>query len=68
LYEVFDSGTGTYPVTIKIVESEDVRTAWPMKVDFDYLVETGKAICEKSGAARVAFDISRRPPATIELF
>jgi len=68
LYEVFDSGTGTYPVTIKIVESEDVRTAWPMRVDFDYLVETGKAICEKSGAARVAFDISRRPPATIELF
>ena len=25
-------------------------------------------LCEKTGAARAAFDISKRPPATIELF
>jgi len=68
LYEVFNSGKGTYPASIKIVESEDVRTAWPMQVDFDYLVEIGKAICERTGASMAGFDIGRRPPATIELF
>ena len=37
-------------------------------IDFDALVTIGRAICEQAGASKVAFDISRRPPATIELF
>jgi GMP synthase (glutamine-hydrolysing) len=68
LYQVFDSGDSGYPSGIKIVESEDVRTARPMEVDFGYLVEIGKAVCDRAGASKAAYDISRRPPATIELF
>lgn len=68
LYQVYDSGKKGYTVSIKVVESEDVRTAWPMDMDFNYLVKMGKEVCEKSGASMAAFDISKRPPATIELF
>lgn len=68
LYEVFDSGRDGYPVGIKIVDSEDVRTARPLDVDFGALARIGEAVCERAGAARAAYDISRRPPATIELF
>lgn len=68
LYEVFDSDRDGYPAAIKIVVSDDVRTAQPMAVDFDTLAAMGKTIGERAGAARVAFDISRRPRATIELF
>lgn len=68
LYEVADSGRAGYPAAIKIVESDDVRTARPLGLDFDALERIGRAICERAGASKVAFDISRRPPATIELF
>jgi len=68
LYEVFDSGRSGYPVSIKIVESDDVRTARPLALDFDVLARMGEEICHRAGASKVAFDISRRPPATIELF
>jgi len=68
LYEVADSDRAGYPAAIKIVESDDVRTARPFGLDFDALVTIGRAICEQAGASKVAFDISRRPPATIELF
>jgi len=68
LYEVYDSGRDGSPAGIKIVESDDVRTARPLAFDFDVLGRMGQAICERAGASRVAFDISLRPPATIELF
>jgi GMP synthase (glutamine-hydrolysing) len=68
LYEVFDSGRSGHPSAIKVVESDDVRTAHPMALDFDVLVRIGEQICDNAGAAKVAFDISNRPPATIELF
>jgi hypothetical protein len=68
LYQVYDSGRSGYPAGIKIVESDDVRTARPLALGFDALVRMGEAVCERSGASKAAFDISRRPPATIELF
>jgi GMP synthase PP-ATPase subunit len=68
LYEVFDSGRGGYPSAIKVVESDDVRTARPLALDFGVLARIGETICERAGASKVAYDISRRPPATIELF
>jgi GMP synthase (glutamine-hydrolysing) B subunit len=68
LYEVYGSGKPGYRSGIKVVESEDVRTAWPMPVGFGELQRIGKEICEKAGASAAAYDISRRPPATIELF
>ena len=68
LYEVFDSGHGGYPSAIKVVQSDDVRTARPLAFDFDTLARIGEAICARAGASKAAYDISRRPPATIELF
>jgi GMP synthase PP-ATPase subunit len=68
LYEVYDSGRGGYPSAIKVVESDDVRTARPLALDFGILADIGERICERAGASKAAFDISRRPPATIELF
>jgi GMP synthase (glutamine-hydrolysing) len=68
LYEVFDSGQSGHPAGIKIVESDDVRTARPLELGFDVLVKMGEEICKRAGASRAGFDISRRPPATIELF
>jgi GMP synthase PP-ATPase subunit len=68
LYEVYDSGRDGHPASIKIVESDDVRTARPLALDFEVLERMGEAICGRAGASKVAFDISRRPPATIELF
>jgi len=59
---------GGYTVGIKAVESDDVRTARPMNIPMDYLVEMGDRIRRDAGASMVAYDISRRPPATIELF
>jgi GMP synthase (glutamine-hydrolysing) len=69
LYEVFraDHDEG-HPIGIKIVESEDVRTAWPMEFGYYSLKNIGEAISEATGAPRVGYDISPRPPATIELF
>ena len=68
LYEVHDSGRAGYPAAIKVVASDDVRTARPFDLPFDLLAGIGAAICDRAGAARVAYDISPRPPATIELF
>ena len=68
LFEVYDSGKSGYRSGIKIVESRDVTTAWPMPIEFDVLKNMGRAICENAGASAAAYDISVRPPATIELF
>ena len=68
LHEVFDSGRDGLPCCIKVVESEDVRVARPLELDSAALSKMGEEICGRAGASRVAFDISRRPPATIELF
>jgi len=68
LYEVHDSGRAGFPSAIKVVASDDVRTGRPLELPFDVLAGIGAAICDRAGAARVAYDISPRPPATIELF
>lgn len=68
LYEVFNSGEDGYPAGIRAVESEDVTIAWPMKIDFDYLSAMGERICNETSASMVGYDISRRPPGTVELF
>ena len=68
LYEVYSSGKTGYVSGIKVVESEDVRTAWPMPIEFDELTRMGQAISDGAGTSAAAYDISRRPPATIELF
>jgi hypothetical protein len=50
LYQVFDSGHGGYPTAIKVVESDDVRTARPFALDFD-TCRIGERIGERAGAS-----------------
>jgi GMP synthase (glutamine-hydrolysing) len=57
---------GDFPVAIRIVESPDAVTAMPMKVDLDVLAGLAKTVAEKCGASGVAYDLSVKPPATIE--
>jgi GMP synthase PP-ATPase subunit len=68
LYRVFDTGKGGHPVSIKAVTSTDVKIAEPFDIDYGTLEKMGERICNETGAARVGYDISRRPPATIEMF
>jgi len=58
--------SGDFPAAIRVVESPDAVTADPMKIDPDALLSFSKTIAEKSGASRVAYDLSCKPPATIE--
>jgi len=37
-------------------------------MDYEAFEGMGKQIHEETGAARVGYDISRRPPATTEMF
>jgi GMP synthase PP-ATPase subunit len=65
LFELQES-IGDLPVAIRIVESPDAVTAKPMKIDLDVLTGLAKTVAEKCGASRVAYDVSVKPPATIE--
>jgi len=49
------------------VESEDAITAKTMEMSLDYISEVGAKIAGY-GASRSGYEISRKPPVTIELF
>ena len=54
-------------VAIRMVQSSDGMTASFSRVSFDFLAEVSRRICnEVSGVTRVVYDISSKPPATIE--
>jgi GMP synthase (glutamine-hydrolysing) len=56
-----------YLAAIRIVESKDATRAKPMEVEFEYLQKIGDEIRKKNPlVAAVAYDISTKPPATIE--
>jgi GMP synthase (glutamine-hydrolysing) len=55
-----------FVVGIRVVESAAAKEARPVRFDQVSLLEMGKQVAEHSGASRVAYDISRKPPATIE--
>jgi GMP synthase (glutamine-hydrolysing) len=62
-----DGRTYAYPVIIRAVTSEDAMTADWARIPYEVLeVVSSRIINEVPGINRVAYDISTKPPATIE--
>ena len=62
-----DERTYQRPIILRAVESSDAMTAdWP-KLPYDVLARiSGRIVAEVPGANRVCYDITSKPPATIE--
>jgi len=63
---VNDAPKTRYVVGMRAVESAAAKLAKPVRIDEAALLEIGKRISAHTGASRVAYDISLKPPATIE--
>jgi len=62
-----DKRTYAYPIAIRAVTSEDAMTADWAKLPYDVLERlSSRIINEVSGVNRVVYDISSKPPGTIE--
>ena len=62
-----DSRTYAYPLILRAVTSEDAMTADWARLPYDLLEQiSSRVINEVEGINRVAYDISSKPPATIE--
>jgi GMP synthase (glutamine-hydrolysing) len=62
-----DERTYAYPVVVRAVTSEDAMTADWAKIPFQTLEKISRRIInEVEGVNRVAYDISSKPPSTIE--
>ena len=62
-----DERTYGHPIILRAVTSEDAMTADFARIDFDVLERiTGRIINEVPGINRVAYDITSKPPGTIE--
>ncbi len=62
-----DERTYAYPVIVRAVTSEDAMTADWAKIPFQTLEKISRRIInEVEGVNRVAYDISSKPPSTIE--
>jgi GMP synthase (glutamine-hydrolysing) len=62
-----DERTYAYPIAIRAVTSEDAMTADWVKLPYDVLEKmSSRIINEVDGVNRVVYDISSKPPSTIE--
>lgn len=62
-----DERTYAYPIILRAVESSDAMTADWAKLPYDVLTRvSGRIVAEVPGVNRVAYDITSKPPATIE--
>jgi GMP synthase (glutamine-hydrolysing) len=62
-----DGRTYAYPLILRAVSSEDAMTADWVRLPYDVLERiSSRVINEVDGINRVAYDISSKPPATIE--
>lgn len=62
-----DGRTYAYPLIVRAVTSEDAMTADWARIPYEILERiSSRVINEVSGINRVAYDISSKPPATIE--
>jgi len=62
-----DERTYARPVVVRAVESSDAMTADWAKLPFEVLSRiSGRIVAEVEGVNRVAYDITPKPPATIE--
>lgn len=64
---VGDARQYEYVVSIRVVETEDFMTAQWARLPFEFLAAvSNRIINEVAGISRVTYDISSKPPATIE--
>ncbi|MCS7273283.1 MAG: glutamine-hydrolyzing GMP synthase [Fimbriimonadales bacterium] len=62
-----DQRTYQYPIVLRVVHSEDAMTAAPAELPWDLLLRIANRITnEVAGVNRVLYDLSSKPPATIE--
>ncbi len=62
-----DKRSYKYPIVVRIISSEDAMTAHFSKIPFDVLEKISTRITnEVQGVNRVVYDISNKPPATME--
>lgn len=62
-----DGRTYAYPIVLRAVTSEDAMTADWARIPHEVLERiSSRVINEVDGVNRVAFDISSKPPSTIE--
>jgi GMP synthase (glutamine-hydrolysing) len=62
-----DERTYGHPIILRAVTSEDAMTADFARIDYDVLERiAGRVIGEVAGINRVAYDITSKPPGTIE--
>ena len=62
-----DERTYQRPIILRAVESSDAMTADWAKLPYDVLARiSGRVVAEVPGANRVCYDITSKPPATIE--
>jgi GMP synthase (glutamine-hydrolysing) len=66
LYELHESHEGIYDVIIRSINSIDARTASVTKLPIDLIEELKYKLLEFSETKDIYFDITPKPPATIE--
>jgi GMP synthase (glutamine-hydrolysing) len=63
-----DERTYEQPIVLRAVESEDAMTARAVNIPFDVLeLVASRIVNEVDGVNRVFYDLTSKPPATIEL-
>ncbi|QKR00020.1 GMP synthase [Metallosphaera tengchongensis] len=60
------SGKGKYTVVIRAVNTEDFMTADILEIKPDLLIQVAQRIMELNGVGEVVYDVTTKPPATIE--
>jgi GMP synthase (glutamine-hydrolysing) len=63
-----DERTYQHPIVLRAVQSEDAMTARAVNIPFEVLERVAfRIVNEVSGVNRVFYDLTSKPPATIEL-